>query len=804
MASLFEAFRTSVGADESRQNEADVALKFARFRHNTMTANGQKTQADPSIAMPVQNGRHAFSDQVLSAYSIAGEEADPELNTMLDELDALAISSQAISQMDTGLRQRYVNSGLVEFDPVRINERSAELQRMAMDRARPLLAENDALDRELKRINVGRMNEALSVDRLSAAAAQSDAKYKTLVQDMSYDQLSDAYSKGGINGVPKQWLANYMLEAGTLEAQNRNVKAALSSTGGGLNSLMSLGTGGVGQKAGTGTGTAALDFEKQAEAIAYNYTGDQLDTIITQHEERMRQSPPADRGAIVSVSLPGLNASVPLPVLLKARQQSTELANNGIKSGDIAKMNTLFAQMNNSAEVFVDSITQMGGNISTNSVAQSEVMKHYDIARGALKAGDISGAEVAIEAATKRSSEIIESLITTRPEAQQPFMREIQRFGRPNNPASVADYVSSLNSTVAMEQLPQNSPYRDAMQLIFSEMSTLDASAAAVTANPAFLGAQPSAKARQEALRDQLLDKASVSTYSRHFNAKVGERVLETGLRGAVLGRIAELSDPNAAMANDASASGQEIVVLTALSNTLFGANSKRGAISNTFRKQRAVTDDLDQPMMAADGQPLEYTGINVAEMIAAVTPFQTRLAEMGSNYQIFSAMENVIQQQSQALAGELLPNNDPNKQAVLYMVSGAYRANGEADANNIALGIVTQQLDLLSQAVTDAEARPVRVNEIINNSRGSVAETTLVTARAQEILSNFDANYDEKLGGIERSRLGSASSSNANQRQRAAQNQAYQELQKRQQQSSSLGTTQLSDERILEQLLGE
>lgn len=822
MANFFESFRAGMGQQNTgpedstpSDNQARVALEFARARHNSLNANGQqRSSADQTIARSMQNGRHAFSESVLQGYATAGAEVDEELNTMLGELDALAVSSQAIATMDNATRQRYINRGFREFDSSAITEREAELQQLIMDRSRGVLTENESLDRELKRMAVDNNRMSITESRMTLAAKEADARYKSVTEGMTFDQLYDAYQKGGISGVPRTWLAGEMQARGQLEYEARQLKTAMTPGGAGdpaatgLSLLMGLGTGAVGQKPGSGAAGSAkgLDYEKISEAIAYNFTGDQIDALISEYEEARLTNPEAS-AAGTGVTLPGFGVTVPLPVILKARGFSTEIANMGVKPDDLGRLRSTQARILSGQTVFADSLVQLGGTISANSAAQAKVARHYGDANAALKAGDVAGAETALKLADDEAGKVIDAMITTRPKAQQGFLTDLRVSGRPNSPEAVSDFLSAETPTVALERLKAGSPYHEAATLVFSEMRSFEdnANAVATAANGANVFgalAQVDPELKRVALRDQLLDNASVSLYSKTFNASVGERIASVGLQGALLGRIKELQSSLGPKPTETQL--QEVALLSKAAETVFGADWKRGRMSQSFYRQFPLTDDNGDPILDAQGQPLETKLLDVKSVIAALAPVQVQLRDAGSDYQLFSAMIGSVEKNAEGLAGELLPGNDPLKQAVFYMANGSYRSSSEMDANTAAMSIVTQQAELLNQAIDTAEALPTRVTEVIEAARGSQAEQRLIKQRAEEIVGNWDKMYDPALGGVAREKLGDPTTPrNSIQARRAAQTQAVQEMALRQRDSKAVITGEtLRDDRILMEVL--
>lgn len=810
MPNFFETFRdgmgqTNTGPEDNTPstNQAQVAMDFARARHNSA---GTKSAADGTIARPMQNGRHAFSDQVLNAYSVAGVDVDPEVKALTDELDALAVSSQAIAQMDTATRQRYINRGYREFDAAAITEREAELQSMVMDRARNVITENDALDRELKRMAVDRTATSLSAERMSLASAEQEQKYKTATEGMNFDELYDAYQKGGISGVPRAWLANRMQEVGQLEYEARTIKQALTPGAGAsaLDALMGLGTGAVGQKAGSGSaGVKGLDFEKIAEAIGYQFTGDEIDAMITEFEEK-RLSDPKAAASTTGITLPGFGVTVPLPVVLKARQFSTEIASMGVKPDDLRKMNSLNAQLLTAQQNFSDSITQLGGVVNTNSAAQAKVARYFTDARAMLKAGDVAGAEGALNDGVKEADAIVSAMIGTKPKPQQAFLTDIQRFGRPNSPDAVADFLTAEAPVTALERLKPGTPYHEAAQLVFSEMRDFETMANDVSKTGNIMGALVSVDkdAKQKALRDALLDNASVSLYSKHFNAAVGERLASVGMQAALLGKLKELQANAGAMPDQRSV--VESAILTKAAETIFGTDWKRGRINKSFYRQFPVTNDAGDPVLDASGSPMEVQLLDANKLIASLAPFQLQLKEAGSDYQLGSAFATGIESNAAALAGELLPGNDPLKQAILYMVDGNYRASPEMDASASAQRMVERQLGVLNSAIDTMQELPQRVPDVIEAARGSEAERRLVRDRASEIIANWSTQYNPEISGIAREKIGDpAAPHNSVQAMRAAQTQAINELKSRARDKSAvIPGTVLRDDRILSEVL--
>lgn len=189
----FSNFQNSVrpGQRNKGQNNQDqIMIAFGQL------LNEQEGRSpDPNYVIEMLGGRHATSETILNGYASSGQTPSRELMGVLDELDVLAESANALASMDPKVRTRLQGQAAGANLSV-IKQREGELLRKANDIAREVVTASARAEIEAKQAQT-RLTTAKSVlDALNDEAKIRQAQINSQLGEYDLPDLMDMQASG--------------------------------------------------------------------------------------------------------------------------------------------------------------------------------------------------------------------------------------------------------------------------------------------------------------------------------------------------------------------------------------------------------------------------------------------------------------------------------------------------------------------------------------------------------------------------------------------------------------------------------
>lgn len=434
---LFAGFRQTVGVTGTKDDQQSrTMLNFGAYKGQLLGTG------DSDIARPMSAGRHDFSSQVQTAYDIAGLAVPDDIQQQLEQLDSIAISSQAVAQMDPLTRVKAIGDGYSEFDPQRILEAEADIMRNVRNAAGQVLAIDKQIERDKNIADLVGKQITNATDALALDQAERLSGYAQSLSNTTMEELAAASSAGeGIGDVPIVAVQNEYVRRLQQEAEIQKM-----TTGSYLDQL--AGTLGLSPDTATSAQTAATSAAGTVNMISRSLTPEAINGII---EQARQDYDPKTDGHVVMGTIVGPNGNavkVPVATLMAAQQQAVKMeADMGESLAKTFRSQaTVQASLYDVEMASIFSVLQNTGRaVAPEQIQQNygEVLAIEQAFQASYGAGNIEGMTAAVTKLGEFKEKLIDSVLPSEDDPSYQAAMDNMLNGRPVSDWAVASDLAS-------------------------------------------------------------------------------------------------------------------------------------------------------------------------------------------------------------------------------------------------------------------------------------------------------------------------------------------------------------------------